>query len=111
MGAADTRIHPTGLYYLVHKRPDRAPHAGGSWSLVEKVIVTEQAAFLRRLERRLWRQLPLPPAHVTTHVAGRLQDGCWSATGVLPPVGTLPRFNDPSRAARGRWITYSSLGR
>lgn len=93
VGAGDTRIHPTGLYYLLHKRPDLAPHVGGSWSLVEKVIVTGQAAFLRRLERRLWRQLPLPPAHVTTHVARRLQ-------GIgLPRARLLVRYR---RAAAGR---------
>ena len=71
--AGDTRILPTGLLTLLHKRPDRAPHGDGSWSLVEKAIVPGQAAFLRRLERQLGRQLPRPPAHVTTHVAGRLQ--------------------------------------
>lgn len=69
--AGDTRILPTGLYTLLHKRPDRAPWAGGSWSLVETVIVPGQEAFLRRLEKQLGRQLPRPPAHVTTQVAGR----------------------------------------
>ena len=71
--AGDTRILPTGLLTLLHKRPDRTPHGAGSWSLVEAVIVPGQEAFLRQLEHRLGRQLPRPPAHVTTHVAGRLQ--------------------------------------
>lgn len=71
--AGDTRILPTGQLTLLHKRPDRAPHGAGSWSLVEAVIVPGQEAFLRQLEGRLGRQLPRPPAHVTTHVAGRLQ--------------------------------------
>ncbi len=71
--AGDTRILPTGLLTLLHKRPDRAPHGDGSWTLVEKAIVPGQPAFLRGLERQLGRQLPRPPAHVTTHVAGRLQ--------------------------------------
>ena len=69
--AGDTRILGTGQYTLLHKRPDRAPHRDGSWSLVETVIVPGQEAFLRRVERQLGRQLPRPPAHVTTHVAGR----------------------------------------
>ena len=69
--AGDTRILATGQHTLLHKRPDRAPHASGSWSVVETVIVPGQEAFLRRVERRLGRQLPRPPAHVTTHVAGR----------------------------------------
>ena len=69
--AGDTTILPTGLLTLLHKRPDRAPYASGSWSLVEQVIVPGQEAFLRRLEKQLGRQLPRPPAHVTTHVAGR----------------------------------------
>lgn len=71
--AGDTRILPTGQLTLLHKRPDRAPHGTGSWSLVEAVIVPGQKAFLRQLEHRLGRQLPRPPAHVTTHVAGRPQ--------------------------------------
>lgn len=71
--AGDTRILGTGQYTLLHKRPDRAPHRDGSWSLVETVIVPGQEAFLRRVERQLGRQLPRPPAHVTTHVAGRPQ--------------------------------------
>lgn len=71
--AGDTRIQRTGRPTLLHKRPDRAPHRDGSWSVVEKVIVPGQEAFLRQLEHRLGRQLPRPPAHVTTHVAGRLQ--------------------------------------
>ena len=69
--AGDTRILGTGQYTLLHKRPDRAPHRDGSWSVVETVIVPGQEAFLRRVERQLGRQLPRPPAHVTTHVAGR----------------------------------------
>ena len=69
--AGDTTILPTGLLTLLHKRPDRAAHSAGSWSLVERVIVPGQEGFLRRLEKQLGRQLPRPPAHVTTHVAGR----------------------------------------
>jgi len=71
--AGDTRILPTGLLTLLHKRPDRHPHSAGSWSLVEKVVVPGHEAFLRRVEQQLGRQLPRPPAHVTTHVAGRPQ--------------------------------------
>jgi len=84
--AGDTRIQRTGLLDLLHKRPDRAPHGDGSWSLVEQVIVPGQEAFLRRIERQLGRQLPRPPAHVTTHVAGR-------AVGIgLPRKALLRRY-------------------
>ena len=82
----DTRILRTGRPTLLHKRPDRAPHGDGSWSLVEQVIVPGQEAFLRRIERQLGRQLPRPPAHVTTHVAGR-------AVGIgLPRKALLRRY-------------------
>lgn len=90
--AGDTRILRTGRLILLHKRPDRAPYRDGSWSLVEQVIVPGQAAFLRRLERQLGRQLPRPPSHVTTHVAGR-------TVGIgLPRAGLLKRYR---RAAAG----------
>lgn len=69
--AGNTAILPTGVLSLLHKRPDRAGHSAGSWSLVERVIVPGQEVFLRRLEKQLGRQLPRPPSHVTTHVAGR----------------------------------------
>ena len=60
---------------------------------MEKVIVPGQEAFLRRVERRLGLQLPRPPAHVTTYVAGRLQ-------GIgLPRTQLLVRYR---RAAVGR---------
>lgn len=91
--AGDTRIMPTGRYCLLHKHPDRAPYSAGSWSLVERVIVPGQEVFLRRVERRLGRQLPRPPMHVTTHVAGRPR-------GIgLPRPALLRRY---MRAAAGR---------
>lgn len=84
--AGDTRVLPTGKEWRLHKRPDRAPYREGSWSIVEPVVLPGQEAFLRQLERRLGRQLPRPPAHVTRWVAGR-------TVGIgLPRAGLLRRY-------------------
>lgn len=71
--AGDTRVMATGRAIVLHKRSDRAPWTAGSWSVITPVHVPGQEPFVRRVEQQLGRQLPRPPAHVTTHVAGRPQ--------------------------------------
>lgn len=71
--AGDTRVLVTGSELLLHKRPDRALYHAGSWSIIVPVRLPGQELLLRRLECRLGRQLPRPPAHVTRWVAGRPQ--------------------------------------
>jgi hypothetical protein len=79
----DPRVLRTGQYWLLHKHTDKAPWQHGSWSVIETVLLPGQPAFQRALERRLGRQLPVPPAHVTWYVAGRPQGIGVPRTGLL----------------------------
>lgn len=68
----DWRFERSGRWLLLRKR-DHGGEDGGMrlrHSLIELVALPAMAPLHRALGRRLGRQLPVPPPHVTLHVAG-----------------------------------------
>lgn len=67
------RFERTGRQLLLRKPLVEHGRVAIAHSIIELVDVPAMASFHRALGRLLGRQLPLPPAHVTLHTAGRAQ--------------------------------------
>lgn len=71
LAVCDWQFKRTGRLLLLRKPFAEAGHRGIAHALIERVDLPAMASLHAALGRRLGRQLPVPPAHVTLYVAGR----------------------------------------